>query len=321
MPDQLEFQDPSGQGVLYMGPELSPEDEAALRRKPGGTRVMPTPPPAPEPQAAAPVQAPGWTSPEYAQHQATLGPNPTLTQTSSGSYAPVRTEDEEMWGMMQRMGVPMDKAVNAIAAWTRLGAQRLYTQNVAKYIAAGMSPGAAQAKAIAEGGPSLFANGGAAALARPQPAAQPPIRQLYEQDTFTAPDGKMWYRDKSGIHPVVNPRQAAPPTETLQAKFAASKGTEGVPPVPAKPPMRVLGVPIPFTGQDAQPGIAARPATPAYTVTRRGPVGTVRPPEGMTSTESSKPQGALVRRKTKDGRTALFDANTREFIRYADDAS
>jgi hypothetical protein len=311
MPDQLDFQDPSGQGLLYMGPELSPEDEAALRRRPGGTRIMPQPPQGAEAMAlqeqrqADLASVPGARSMEdVAAWNRVAATDTTTTHTLPGVSRPeLPSPDEEIFNTATRLGVPIDKAMAAIESQRRFQAQRGYQAD----LAGGMS---AQA-AIAKWAPLLFGQRGAAAIPKftPPPTAQP--------KTYRDQQGNLWYQKANGewTH-IQNPKQPTPPTDTFVAKMPEVKERAAVPGVHPGFFGRLLG-------QEEVPDLPARTGSPGYTLTRRGPAGTVTPPPGFAGSAApaapatAKPRE--VRRKTKDGRTALFDANTREFIRYADD--
>jgi hypothetical protein len=113
-----------------------------------------------------------------------------------------------------------------------------------------------------------------------------------------------------------------PATDTITETIPAVEAVPGTPAIPAKPPMTILGLPIPFTGKPAVPAVPAVPETREKRITRRVPVDLSSAAAALQPTSTGTlpaPAGAEVIRTTKDGRKAVFDAQTKKFIRYADE--
>ena len=99
--------------------------------------------------------------------------------------------------------------------------------------------------------------------------------------------------------------RAIPQTQTVSQHIPKS---DAVPGTPAQPASKG------FLGFGAHPAVAAVPGTPAQdaqTITRKVPV------EAPASESSSANE---IARKTKDGRVAIYDAKTKKFLRYDDNA-
>jgi hypothetical protein len=95
---------------------------------------------------------------------------------------------------------------------------------------------------------------------------------------------------------------------------------------PATPEVSAQSASSGFLGFGAHPAIAAVPGQPARKVTTvRELSGYPMPgdpaapvPSNGVQAPPALPSVKEVSRKTKDGRTAIFDANTKQFLRYAD---
>lgn len=290
--DDLEERvEPGARGVIYMGPALSDEEEAEIRRRPSGTRIMPPAPvgapamAAQDERAAALSAVPGARTMEDVGLWNRVAATDTATShTLPGvSRPPVLTPEQQFMDYAQTSGQPLGQVIQVIDAQRRYQAQRGYQSD----LAAGMSA----ADAMTKWGPMLFTGPrGAAAMPRPAPISGS------GPNTYRDPTGNTYYWTGSRWIHVPNPAQRPVPMDTITEKIPGTTGTEAVPGLPAVPPKRILGIPIPLTGSPAVAPIPGVPGTPSRTVTRRVPAGTsVAEPTPRTQNQSASGKRVRVR--------------------------
>ena len=141
-----------------------------------------------------------------------------------------------------------------------------------------------------------------------------------EELTTTTKDGKTYQLRGGKWYHIPDLKS---PTDTLTETIPASEGSPGSPALLDRPKKTILGIPIPFTGQEAAPAVPAVPAHGEMRRTRHIPVDmsaadALRAPATTTGTLPT-PAVTEVVRTTKDGRKVVFDAQTKKFIRYADE--
>jgi len=109
--------------------------------------------------------------------------------------------------------------------------------------------------------------------------------------------------------------------ETVTEETPAVPGEPGTPAIPGVQ-RSLLGIDWLMPDKAAIPAYPGTPTIPKMTHTRRVPIN--QPQEGSLMDTISRPSldeeisPKEVIRKTRDGREAVFDANTKEFLRYAD---
>lgn len=242
---------------------------------------------APQPASIAPSAAPLMVAP---------GRTPIASPSGITLPSPAQAQAGEAMRRTQFAvaDMPLAQATAAVESAIRFQAQRGYQND----IQGGMAP----AEAMAKWGPSLFGStaGSAAAVSRAAIAARPQSRVL------RGPGGQLFRVGQTGqgeaITPPAGTKPVAPASAVKQilSNQAAIRRLEGVTPenvadVPFTPEGDVLrSRNAELHRQIAPPPPAAAPASPATT------------------------SGRTVTRKTKDGRRAVFDAATRQFLRYAD---
>ena len=229
-PDFIDVQDPSGQGVMYMGPELSPEDEAALRRRPGGTRIMPAPPAGPaaaqaqDERAAALASVPGAQNMgDVSQWQAEASRDTPYSHTLPGVSRPdPPSPGQEALNTALAMGVPLKQAQEAVRAATvfQLGRQLQERADQLQRLYA-MPREQAMAQAQNQFGPLIIAAGGQKPIAPRRYNVQgvglvdeagkviTPIQEL-PPDIYTDPitgQRALINRRTGALHKLENPQQ------------------------------------------------------------------------------------------------------------------
>ncbi len=242
------------------------------------------------PVAATPSAAPRVTPPPFVR---------------APGYDPAATGMEQYQRGMMMAGVPIANAERAVKAAQLFQAQRGYQRD----IAGGMSA----VEAGAKWGPSLFGAtaGSASALAR-MATAQQPSRKIVR-----GPGGQLFEDTGTGAltpltgAPVPNPETAV---KKNLANQGAIKRLEGVTPENV------------FTAPFTPEGDVLRQANFDRLKAMRPP--SVPPPAGpppqsaptaAAPTVAAAPRAVpqTVIRMTKDGRRAVFDASTKQFLQYA----
>jgi hypothetical protein len=265
--------DPSRRGRMYMGPALSPAAESQFMNSgvlAGGLRVAPPAPVGPPAMAIQDQRAADLASVPGAQnmgdvdmHRRVVAATPPGDFTMSGISRPEPPPpDQEMMAIAQKMGAPLNQAIQAIESQRRYQAQRGYQAD----IKAGMPA----AEAMTKWGPLLFAGPkGAGAMPKMAGPGLPGKPFQFHQ----GPEGSIVFNPNTGSYEPIPGLGKSSNTVTERTKV-----TPGKPAIPATPP----GPGLFGTSLFRTPGTPGVPAVPersdviGRTTTQRAPV--VAPP-------------------------------------------
>lgn len=293
MPDDLPAIDPSLDAPL---PQVDPNSQLVpyrlSRTAPGGQPVVTT---GYGLRARPPIQPPGGGG---------VG-MPSLDRIYQAAFS----------------NLPVDEAIKAVEAATRYQAQRGYQQD--------LQSGMNAAQAFAKWGPMLFkqATGVPESIERTVPPPITPqqmIQNRLNQQKFEAAQaaakakanagelrsvGGVLYRVRPGQQPeALTEAPAQKPTETVTEEYEIP-AVEGTPSKPASKG---------FFGFGAHPEIPAVADQPAKKIKKTRKVGPSDSEDELEPPNPAQTKTKEVIRTTKDGRKAVFDADTKKFIRYAE---
>lgn len=288
---------PTGQGRMYMGPMISQEQ---FNRIPVGGNV----------NLAPPVTAPAMSELQRLQ----AADNPEMI--SRGSVTPVqaeRTISVTPPGIPPVSDVNFDLVNQAMQARKRYEAQRGFLEDVQ----AGKDPAVSRAKWALD----IF---GAPPGTKPAAPAKP-ITHFGTRGGVTTVDpvtGKVTVLQKDEPLPI---KYTGPMIEFRQNEFGPKmRGHSDEPEIKAR--LKLENDAKAKEAADAaaaanEPGFLSRLgkvlAPKPSGIAGGTPVNYIEPPVIAPPT-SNRRTGREVQRRTKDGRIAIFDADTKEFLRYAD---
>lgn len=251
------------------------------------------------------------------------------TPGPAGRYVPPEPQPDFGSVQAQVANLPLDQAEAAVEAAMRFQGQRGYQRELAK--------GTAAPEALAKWAPMIFAGKGRSNLGQ---AAQM-IRATAPKPSYSyvpPAGGAPGYFGGGGLRPVlIPPSITGAPAKDIQPKefrdprtgkiryYNPATGAPWAEPAEHPATVRVIGpggmeIQGPLTDPTIQSAIRMKggPGTNLLTAPVTAPApAAVRAPAPAPVTRTATP-AATVRRRTRDGRIAIFDAETKKFIRYAD---